>query len=210
MSLHDVFLSLQSGYASRLLSILWCSLIMFFHIASSYWCFPFFVDAKDHDHALTTRSECIEWLPRPRSPDSFEPLSPGQSQENIHSREICEVLSTNDLYHILGVPCSPAIDRLALRRAYLSRSKACHPEFVLPFFFLLFFSRFSTYAQQVPRKPRRNARVPKSFHSLRRAITAFSKTNVRRSPKGRPIRFLACTSLRVRRRNTQGRSPQHH
>jgi curved DNA-binding protein CbpA len=38
------------------------------------------------------------------------------------------VLSTNDLYHILGVSRSPAIDRLTLRRAYLSRSKACHPD----------------------------------------------------------------------------------
>ncbi|KAF8121827.1 hypothetical protein EV363DRAFT_1184303, partial [Boletus edulis] len=39
-----------------------------------------------------------------------------------------EVLSTNDLYHILGVSRSPVIDRLTLRRAYLSRSKACHPD----------------------------------------------------------------------------------
>ncbi|KIJ66761.1 hypothetical protein HYDPIDRAFT_174127 [Hydnomerulius pinastri MD-312] len=39
-----------------------------------------------------------------------------------------EVLSSNDLYHILGVPRSPTIDRLTLRRAYLSRSKACHPD----------------------------------------------------------------------------------
>ncbi|KAF7789707.1 hypothetical protein EIP86_000653 [Pleurotus ostreatoroseus] len=41
---------------------------------------------------------------------------------------IDEILSENDLYHILGVVRSPRVDKLALRRAYLSRSKACHPD----------------------------------------------------------------------------------
>ncbi|GJE85580.1 DnaJ domain-containing protein [Phanerochaete sordida] len=39
-----------------------------------------------------------------------------------------EILSKNDLYEILGVSRKAALDRLALRRAYLSRSKACHPD----------------------------------------------------------------------------------
>ncbi|KIJ14211.1 hypothetical protein PAXINDRAFT_79577, partial [Paxillus involutus ATCC 200175] len=41
---------------------------------------------------------------------------------------IREVLSSNGLYHILGVPYSPTIHQLTLRRAYLSLSKACHPD----------------------------------------------------------------------------------
>ncbi|KAI9567302.1 hypothetical protein HD554DRAFT_982785 [Boletus coccyginus] len=97
--------------------------------ASSYWRLPpLFAPARDRERALTIRPECIDWLSRSRSPGPFEPLPPGQSQENIRTREICEVLSTNDLYHILGVARSPVIDRLTLRRAYLSRSKACHPD----------------------------------------------------------------------------------
>ena len=41
---------------------------------------------------------------------------------------IQEILSQNDLYKILGVSRKSSLDRFALRRAYLSRSKACHPE----------------------------------------------------------------------------------
>lgn len=38
------------------------------------------------------------------------------------------VLSTDDLYQILGVSRQPTLDKISLRRAYLSRSKECHPE----------------------------------------------------------------------------------
>ena len=206
MSLHDVFLPSQSRYANRPFLSCSCSLAKLCRSVTSYWRLPLFATAKDRERALTIRSECINWLTRPRSPDPFEPLPPGQSQENIRAREICEVLSTNDLYHILGVSRSPVIDRLTLRRAYLSRSKACHPEFVP------FPSRsvsFSRCAQQMPRKPRRNARVPESLHSLRRALETLSQTHVRRSPKRRPTRFPAFASLRVRRRNPERRSPQY-
>lgn len=44
------------------------------------------------------------------------------------SAEICEILSSSDLYHILGVPRSRNVDNRTLRQAYLSRSKACHPD----------------------------------------------------------------------------------
>lgn len=42
-----------------------------------------------------------------------------------------EVLAHDDLYEILGVAKASSLDKIALRRAYLSRSKACHPECVL-------------------------------------------------------------------------------
>ncbi|KAG6374296.1 hypothetical protein JVT61DRAFT_4318 [Boletus reticuloceps] len=92
--------------------------------AFSYWRLPPFAAGSATDRALTTRRDCIDWLPQPRSPDPSEPPPAGQSR----AQGICEVLSTNDLYHILGVSRSPVIDRLTLRRAYLSRSKACHPD----------------------------------------------------------------------------------
>lgn len=40
------------------------------------------------------------------------------------------VLSTNCLYEILGVPKDSSLERITLRRAYLARSRACHPECV--------------------------------------------------------------------------------
>jgi hypothetical protein len=51
-------------------------------------------------------------------------------QESSKLAVIQEILTQNDLYEILGVSRKAALDRLALRRAYLSRSKACHPEWV--------------------------------------------------------------------------------
>jgi len=39
-----------------------------------------------------------------------------------------EVLTHDDLYDILGIRKSSTLDRISLRRAYLSRSKACHPD----------------------------------------------------------------------------------
>jgi len=39
-----------------------------------------------------------------------------------------EILAKDDLYEILGISKQPILDKIALRRAYLSRSKACHPD----------------------------------------------------------------------------------
>ncbi|KAI0346190.1 DnaJ-domain-containing protein [Trametopsis cervina] len=52
--------------------------------------------------------------------------SSGSSRKN-HA-VIREILAHNDLYQILGVQRKGTLDRLSLRRAYLSRSKACHPD----------------------------------------------------------------------------------
>lgn len=41
---------------------------------------------------------------------------------------IQEILAHDDLYQILGLSRKAPFDRLSLRRAYLARSKACHPE----------------------------------------------------------------------------------
>lgn len=44
-----------------------------------------------------------------------------------------QVLLNDDLYEILGISKSSSLDKIALRRAYLSRSRACHPESVILF-----------------------------------------------------------------------------
>jgi curved DNA-binding protein CbpA len=56
---------------------------------------------------------------------TFEPLSSSSPQHTI----IDTVLRENNLYSILGVPLYTA-NTSSLRRAYLSRSRACHPECV--------------------------------------------------------------------------------
>ncbi|TFY56395.1 hypothetical protein EVG20_g8939 [Dentipellis fragilis] len=43
---------------------------------------------------------------------------------------IAEILAQTDLYKVLGIDFAPELDKLELRRAYLARSKACHPECV--------------------------------------------------------------------------------
>ncbi|KAF9223554.1 DnaJ-domain-containing protein [Gyrodon lividus] len=104
--------------------------------ASSFWRSPSHDDTEYDERAtLTIHPERIDRLPRLRSPEPVELPCLGckiaqEKLQNIRSQEIREVLSSNDLYHILGVPHSPTmtIDRLTLRRAYLSRSKACHPD----------------------------------------------------------------------------------
>ena len=150
---------------------------MFFCSASSYWRLPLFTAGKDHDRALTIRSD---WLPRSCSLGPTEPLPLGQSQENIRAREICEVLSTNDLYHILGVDRSPAIDSLTLRRAYLSRSKACHPECV-PFRSLML-----TRAHGTRSKCPGNPDATHAFQRVSVAYDVLSQPSLKRMYDARP------------------------
>jgi hypothetical protein len=52
------------------------------------------------------------------------------SDDRFYTPEMLQVLSSDDLYCILGVSRSPTVDRVTIRRAYLSRSRACHPEYV--------------------------------------------------------------------------------
>ncbi|KAH7884596.1 DnaJ-domain-containing protein [Phlebopus sp. FC_14] len=94
------------------------------HLPSSFWRIQSEICARQGEQAISISSERVDWLPRPRSPEhASSPSSPENNTSEIH-----QVLSSDDLYHILGVPRAPAIDRLTLRRAYLARSKACHPD----------------------------------------------------------------------------------
>lgn len=58
---------------------------------------------------------------RPSSPTT--PRSRHRRQQ-----EITDILEQKDLYNILGLSRAAASDKMELRRAYLSRSRACHPE----------------------------------------------------------------------------------
>ncbi|KDQ53102.1 hypothetical protein JAAARDRAFT_183392 [Jaapia argillacea MUCL 33604] len=50
------------------------------------------------------------------------------SNDSDETQTISYILSQNDLYKILGIPRSKVGDKSALRRAYLSRSRGCHPD----------------------------------------------------------------------------------
>ena len=65
--------------------------------------------------------EKLDDAPRRRS-------RPRAASKAPSSRTIEEVLAQEDLYAILGVPHNDNLDKMELRRAYLARSKACHPE----------------------------------------------------------------------------------
>ncbi|KAL0954771.1 hypothetical protein HGRIS_003721 [Hohenbuehelia grisea] len=56
--------------------------------------------------------------------------NPRWSPECDHSPIIKEIVASNDLYAILDVERTGILDKVTLRRAYLRRSRACHPEYV--------------------------------------------------------------------------------
>lgn len=105
--------------------------------ATSYFHLPIEEDEGSEDY-LTSRH--ITWTPSADSTDSEDSdtgVQPPASSLNRseprrnHKAIIQDILSENDLYHILGLQRGPRSDKIALRRAYLARSKACHPECAL-------------------------------------------------------------------------------
>ncbi|TCD61494.1 hypothetical protein EIP91_008377 [Steccherinum ochraceum] len=66
------------------------------------------------------------------STSTFAPNDPSEiplrSTAKKSSPVIEEVLGEHDLYKVLGIAHTSSLDRLTLRRAYLARSKACHPD----------------------------------------------------------------------------------
>ncbi|KAG6844288.1 hypothetical protein H0H87_008157 [Tephrocybe sp. NHM501043] len=84
----------------------------------------------------------LTWVAEP-SGSSTAALLPSPPPNNSatasdpeRAKTVQHILEINNLYDILGVSNTPTLDRLTLRRAYLSRSRACHPECVLAFLLL--------------------------------------------------------------------------
>lgn len=114
--------------------------------ASSYFYLPI-EDDEDLDLDLDKTQKHIAWESSSTLDYEVSDISPTSSSSSVsstasippdpprrptrHARSrsvIKEVLTHDDLYKILGISRSSQIDRLSLRRAYLTRSKACHPE----------------------------------------------------------------------------------
>ncbi|RXW23268.1 hypothetical protein EST38_g2586 [Candolleomyces aberdarensis] len=72
--------------------------------------------------------------PSSASSHSTVPVSKGKNKASTSSTTqsddslIQEIIRDNDLYSILGVPTTGVLDKMTLRRAYLARSRGCHPD----------------------------------------------------------------------------------
>jgi len=112
--------------------------------ASAYFYLP--IDDEPHHNNASTPSSytrSLSWSgseesSTDHSDDSFtrpaSPVTPGSRHRR--QQEIADILEQKDLYNILGLSRTPAPDKMELRRAYLSRSRACHPECVFHSFIL--------------------------------------------------------------------------
>ena len=107
--------------------------------ASTYFFLP--VD-DDEPHLGDPSTSCsytrsLSWDGSEGSSTDHSDDSPTRPASPITSRsrhrrqqEIAAILEQKDLYSILGLSRAAAPDKMELRRAYLSRSRACHPEYV--------------------------------------------------------------------------------
>lgn len=106
--------------------------------ASSY----FFLPIDDEPHLGGPSTSCsytrsLSWDASEESSTDHSDDSPTRPASPITARsrhrrqqEIADILEQKDLYNILGLSRASAPDKMELRRAYLSRSRACHPECV--------------------------------------------------------------------------------
>ena len=99
--------------------------------ASTYFYLP--VDENEDNDIEAYERKYLTWVAEPSGLDPSCSSSSSASARCLveeKSETLNAVLSTDDLYEILGVKKSSSLEKNTLRRAYLARSKACHPEYV--------------------------------------------------------------------------------
>ncbi|KIL67490.1 hypothetical protein M378DRAFT_159302 [Amanita muscaria Koide BX008] len=99
--------------------------------ASAYFHLP--IDEEEDADIDSYQRKFLPWatdcLASSSSSIQVNEVSPTAYMNNERNLTVLEqVLASDDLYDILGVPKLATLDRMMLRRAYLSRSKACHPD----------------------------------------------------------------------------------
>ncbi|KAJ3569703.1 hypothetical protein NP233_g4872 [Leucocoprinus birnbaumii] len=101
--------------------------------ASTYFHLP--IDEEEDKDIEGYERKYLTWVAEPSTPadapsasSSQSPPPPDPSSEAERLETLKSVLSTNDLYEILGVPKESSLEKVTLRRAYLARSRACHPD----------------------------------------------------------------------------------
>jgi len=104
--------------------------------ASTYFHLP--IDEDEDEDIEKYERKYLTWVAEP-SGSSTRPLptnpNTNHDTEDKGSAVVNVVLANDDLYEILGVSKYSTLDKITLRRAYLSRSKACHPESVFRSFY---------------------------------------------------------------------------
>ncbi|KAL1949810.1 hypothetical protein VTO73DRAFT_8691 [Trametes versicolor] len=90
------------------------------------WLSPEGTDSDDSDDASSAPSGSSTPTASTSSPPQTRagPAPPPKRSKAV----INEILAQEDCYAVLGLSRSSRTDRASLRRAYLSRSKACHPD----------------------------------------------------------------------------------
>ncbi|KAF5382108.1 hypothetical protein D9615_004236 [Tricholomella constricta] len=98
--------------------------------ASTYFYLP--IDEEQDADIESYERKYLTWVAEPSgsSTAALPPSSPHKNSASDHDKAkiVRQILEINNLYDILGVEKSPTLDRMTLRRAYLSRSRACHPD----------------------------------------------------------------------------------
>ncbi|KAL7279376.1 hypothetical protein ACG7TL_007217 [Trametes sanguinea] len=86
-------------------------------------------DSTDSDDSDASPSTSSSPSPSGSSTPTHPPPRAGPDPPPKRSKAVInEILAQNDCYAVLGISRSSRIDKSALRRAYLARSKACHPD----------------------------------------------------------------------------------
>ncbi|KAF7424351.1 hypothetical protein PC9H_009658 [Pleurotus ostreatus] len=118
---------------SRVHMLIWSSLLVcdldsliLCSAASSYFYLP--VD-EDEDLESTDDKSLIQ-ASSSKSNRRAPPHPKTETKAPHQDPIIADILSSDDLYRVLGVERTAKLDTVSLRRAYLRRSRACHPECV--------------------------------------------------------------------------------
>ena len=99
------------------------SLSLIYFTASTYFYLP--VDEEEDKDIQNYQRKYLTWVAEPSAESTS---SQHHDTEERDDSAVKTVVSNDDLYKILGVSRQSTLDKISLRRAYLSRSKACHPE----------------------------------------------------------------------------------
>lgn len=121
----DALVCLFLRYVAGLLVCDLDSLILCF-AASSYFYLP--VDEDEDLESIDDKS--LIQASSSKSNRSAPPHPKTETKTPHQDPIIADILSSDDLYSVLGVERTAKLDTASLRRAYLRRSRACHPECV--------------------------------------------------------------------------------
>ncbi|KAF8150571.1 DnaJ domain-containing protein [Crassisporium funariophilum] len=102
-----------------------------FSTASTYFHLP--IDEEEDEDIENYERKYLTWVAEPSGSSTKRARRNSTAPHNHDADErddsvVKTVLANDDLYEILGVSPQATLDKMTLRRAYLSRSKACHPD----------------------------------------------------------------------------------